>query len=292
MSLKKPLSELKAGDRVGHAMAPDLTFVVTGLSTDAGQVSEVEVQSAITANRFAFSDDTNRMRSHLSKICEPPQTPLVGAADFEHQHEQKHLAAARRTFAGFRLVGGHRHVEAHTRRWFFRGDSFCCCFHLVTWTGHLIVTGDVGHCQWSRDPDMIEWARKAIDDRHYAIGKATGGFERTEWCEDKARGRVSEWYARRVERILFDERRQSALADDEYEDWYGEANQKAKRLQSLAYDSDEFYQSASRISSFVGDEFPDCRVRSSRYEWLHSALQVGLELLGHLPKDFSLPKTS
>lgn len=290
MPLKVPLSELKVGDQIGHAMAPDLVFVVTEVSTDAGQVSAVDARSTLTHNTVTFTDDIVYKRAHLSQICDPPKKRIATAAEVESQIEQQHLDHARRAFAGFRLEGGHRQVEAHTRRWFFCGDSFACCFHLVAWPGYLILTGDVGHCQWTRDPDMIEWARKAIDDRHYAIGKATGGFERTEWSADKARARVAEWRARRVEGILFDGRRPSPVLDEDFDDWYGEVCQKARNLDRLADDNDEFYRAAIQIPSFVYDEFPNCRVRSSRYEWCHSALRVGLELLGHLPKDLSLPR--
>ena len=42
------------------------------------------------------------------------------------------------------------------------------------------------------------------------------------------------------------------------------------------------------LKGWQHDDYPDCRRPPNNYEWCHSALRVGLELLGYLPKDLCL----
>lgn len=282
---------LKTGDKVSHADAPELLFQVTETHSDEEGVFEVEVRSSLTQNRHLFEIDGRLPSTALGMIVAPPDKTIPSVGRVEHLLNLNHLRLARSTFAGFRLAGGHRQVEAHTRRWFFRGPKHGnCCFHLVTWPGYLVVTGDVGDCLWSRTENMLQWAADGIDDRQYMSGKTPSQMREKQWSSEKAKAHVDEWYAHQVESLLFEpgyEREPGVSVQQALDD----LKDTRRRLHNSTSHEFEFYTATMDIRSWQHDDYPDCRMPPSNYEWCHSALQVGLELLGYLPEDLCLPRT-
>lgn len=277
---------LKPGDKVSHAEAPELLFKVVDVSSDGDGVVTVEVRSALTGDVSAFEVDPRLPTAALGMIVAPPVKPLRAVGEVDAALDENHRRLARSTFKGFRLVGGHRQVEAYTRRWFFRRpDHGNCCFHLVTWPGYLLVTGDVGDCLWSRTENMLKWAADNVHDRQYLMSKTPAQMREKQWSHEKAEAEVDKWYAGRVESRLFEP--VSVLKSDLRAD-LAELRDDRRRLRGCASDEFEFYTATMSLKGWQHDDYPDCRRPPNNYEWCHSALRVGLELLGYLPKDLCL----
>lgn len=280
---------LKTGDKVAHADAPEFLFEVKRVGGDEEGVFEVDVRSSLTQETYTFEADSRTPSTALDRIVAPPAVSIPSVGRVDHLLDLNHLRLARSTFAGFRLVGGHRQVGAHTRRWFFTGEKHNnCCFHLVTWPGYLVVTGDVGDCLWSRTENMLEWAARGIDDRQYMMGKVPAQMREKQWASEKARAHVDRWYAGQVEQRLFDP--PTGTKSDLRAD-LRELGDRRRQLSGCVSNEFEFYIATTDVAGWPHDDYPDCRRPPNNYEWCHSALQVGLELLGYLPTDLCLPKT-
>ncbi len=65
-------------------------------------------------------------------------------------------------------------------------------FHVMTWPGTLVLSGDIGFLAVEREADMIAWARSAVIDAQYFAGKVPPGLRESlyEFDEDAFKAHV------------------------------------------------------------------------------------------------------
>ena len=89
--------------------------------------------------------------------------------------------------------GINRHVQ------FRRPNTSCMGFDLVTWSGYLCYSGDMGTYVFSRIPDMFEFFRRPDDSYRIDMGYwsekclAADRDGIAEYSADKFRERITEW---------------------------------------------------------------------------------------------------
>lgn len=284
---------LKKGDRVGHADCPELCFKVHKVDVDEDEeengsvtrtVRRVHVESVYSSEGWEFEDGDRR--SNLDKIARPPMELVPTRGEIWKRQLDDHEKLAARSFAGFQLVSGHRHVYPELRRWVFRHpDHRNHAFSLVAWPGYLFVGGDLDECVWTRSYDMIEWATGAVRDPQYFAGKVVNPIKTREWCSELATAWVWEEWAGRVERLLMEGERSG-----------GWRRNKEHTVESLTETRDELlahiedgqhafgYHAYTHTDWMDGGDYPNLERYTCSYLWARSAVQVGLRLLGHLPR--------
>lgn len=85
--------------------------------------------------------------------------------------------------------GLYRHIK------FARPDTNCWRFDLVTWPGHLAISGDLQSYTFARLPDMFDFFDEPRINPHYWAQKVVAGRERTmEYSPELARQLVVEHF--------------------------------------------------------------------------------------------------
>lgn len=191
------------------------------------------------------------------------------------QHRIKFTSElAAKAFANHELTqtlndGLHRHWNCRNPK------SSCYWFNVTTGPGWLLISGDVGTLFVQREPDMIKWARKAIDDLYYFASKVPIEIKTKEWDVDMAR----EWIADEIAGI-------NKAFDDE---WVGdeatpqavaarkEADERIEMYSELTESLDEGGRSAFEMAYYNselndGSDWPDYMNYTSSYLWCREAL--------------------
>lgn len=143
------------------------------------------------------------------------------------EQEQKRVAEVGKTFDVnarrlqmeiVRDEGLHRHIK------FAQPGSGLYRFDLVTWPGHLAISGDVETFVFSREPDMFEFfggRRSRINPTYWAEKVKAGREQLTSYDEASARQQVLEYFTEAVKdggvpRGLGREIREYILTDEEF----------------------------------------------------------------------------
>ena len=120
------------------------------------------------------------------------------------EQEQKRVAEVGKTFDVnarrlqmeiVRDEGLHRHIK------FAQPGSGLYRFDLVTWPGHLAISGDVETFVFSREPDMFEFfggRRSRINPTYWAEKVKAGREQLTSYDEASARQQVLEYFTEAV----------------------------------------------------------------------------------------------
>lgn len=99
--------------------------------------------------------------------------------------------------------GVYRHYECRNR-----SGTSNYAFHVVTFPGRLIVSGDIGDLMLCRVHDMFQWAPRAIESIAYFAEKVVGG-DTKEYCHEVTQEVISEAWKE------IDERRDQEDGDPE-----------------------------------------------------------------------------
>lgn len=139
-------------------------------------------------------------------------------------------------------------------------------FEVATWPGTLTIGGDIDYFVFMREPDMVGWVRKAIDDRNYLAGKCVAGSVREE-----SREVVEEWIA-------------EVAAEQWRRSYPPEAIEASIRETKAKYDEEGAAALLAGLSPwFDGADPPDFRDFTAGFHWCCEALQVFLRLLDENP---------
>lgn len=287
------LLALKKGDRVGHADCPELCLEVHKMDVDEDEdddgkvvltVRRVHVQSVYSDEGWEFEDGDRR--SNLDKIAPPPAVVHPRRGEVWKKQLDDHEALAARSFAGFQLVSGHRHVYPDLKRWAFRHpDHGNHAFSLVTWPGYLFVGGDLDDCVWTRCYDMLSWASGSIQDPQYFAGKVVSTIKTREWCSELATAWVWEEWAGRVERLLMDGERPSGWRRDKQQTVESLTETRDELLHCIEDGRHAFSHHVYTHTDWTdGLDWPNLERYTYSYLWARSAVQVALRLLGHLSR--------
>jgi hypothetical protein len=138
-------------------------------------------------------------------------------------------------------------------------------FHVVTFPGRLIVSGDIGDMAWSRCPDMIEWAAGAVESIGYFAEKVWGSIPTEEWCEDTAREVIAEEYKNALEDT-------QGLEADELAEATEKANEIKDELLRSLDEGEHSFATAYYESDWYGGDFPNVRDFTAEYLWCREAV--------------------
>jgi hypothetical protein len=170
---------------------------------------------------------------------------------------------AARAFAGHAVTVEHEHgLYRHYRCG--KPDSSVYAFHVVTFPGRVIVSGDVGDMAWSRCPDMLEWAAGAIQSIGYFADKTWGSLRVKEWSPEVATAAVEEEYADRLHDL-----------DDEQDAHKFLAKCRDVRADLLLAIENGYhaFTEAYYGSAWYGGDFPGVEDYTAEFLWCREALE-------------------
>jgi hypothetical protein len=65
-------------------------------------------------------------------------------------------------------------------------------FDVISSGATLFVTGDIGSCMWTREPNMLAWFGRSWGDLDYLAGKSPHCIQKREYCERRALSAIRE----------------------------------------------------------------------------------------------------
>ena len=154
-------------------------------------------------------------------------------------------------------------------------------FHIVTFPGRLIVSGDIGNMAWSRCPDMLEWAAGAIGSTGYFAEKTWGSIEVREWSEDACREVVEQEHKDHIDdqAVTNTEGRSVAEVAKDTE----KANEIRDRLLRRIDDGEHAFATAYYESDWYGGDFPNVSQYTAEFLWCREAVRWFLK--SYKPKE-------
>lgn len=167
--------------------------------------------------------------------------------------------------------GVYRHIA------FGQPGTSSYCFSLVTWPGHLSITGDMGAFTFARLADMFDFFRKERINPGYWQEKIQAGASYS-----GAKAISEEWSEEAFEKAI----------KARFEDWAVDIDDKEKidelksRLQDEVIDQGGSESSAvEAVYSFNGEDFDfsfidfeeDCNVYQTHYIWCLNAIVDGIK---------------
>ncbi len=135
--------------------------------------------------------------------------------------------------------------------------------------GWLIIYGDMGECMWSREYDMIAFAKQSIESDRYFAGKASKDCNITELRDELAR----EWIAEQPK----------DWSECSGEPWGDEQQEMLDEIEQALdrYGDVRDFQTACFESDLCSDSsaVPDCKAYTFNYLWQIEAIKWFLKKL-------------
>lgn len=175
---------------------------------------------------------------------------LAAAAFAEHQITER-----------FRVVNPHGTFASWRCQ---RPRSWVHGFDLSVEPGRLLVMGDIGHCAWEREPDMLAWARRSLDDIHYFAQKVPQEIPTREWSAEVARAWLDEEEAELVQ----------AQDSKRLLRWHWVRGDLDRRLDENEH---AFAQALWDSNWTDGGDFPDLTTFQPGFLWCRAAVRWFLE---------------
>lgn len=150
--------------------------------------------------------------------------------------------------------GLHRHYRCG------KPDSGVYAFHIVTFPGRLIVSGDIGDMAWTRCDDMLNWAMGAVHSTGYFAEKVWHSFKVKQFDGDMAREAIEQEYKDRAEDVEGEEEKEAL---EEVRD---------EILMAIEDGAENRFYAAYADSDWYGGEFPSVDNYTAEFLWCREAV--------------------